>query len=101
MRRPTSFGPSLGLAAALAVMVLAVPGSPGQSPARAGIEEDGRYRVVAGAAYRADEPRSENRRRDMVILVDTWTGRSWILGPDRSWRPLDFGDGRATPPQVE
>ncbi|MCB2101586.1 MAG: hypothetical protein KDE22_11990 [Rhodobacterales bacterium] len=86
------------LAALLAVLALNAPGSPALSRAQAGIEDDGRYRVVAGTMYHTEEPRSENRRRDTVVMVDTWTGRSWILGQDRSWHPLNFGAGQVLPP---
>lgn len=64
--------------------------------------QDGRYAVVATEMYFAGEPAPENRRQTMVVLVDTWSGRAWILSQDRVWMALPYAVGRSgiSPPSL-
>lgn len=64
--------------------------------------QDGRYAVVATEMYFTGEPAPDNRRQTMVVLVDTWTGRAWMLSQDRVWTALPYTVGRTgiSPPSL-
>ena len=63
---------------------------------------DGRYAVVATEMYFTGEPAPDSRRQTMVVLVDTWTGRAWMLSQERVWTALPFAVGRTgvSPPSL-
>lgn len=64
--------------------------------------QDGRYAVVATEMYFSGEPAPDSRRQTMVVLIDTWTGRAWMLSQDRVWQALPYAIGRTgiSPPSL-
>jgi len=60
------------------------------SPLQAEEPRDGRYRVVAGVISSPADRAPHPQNRPVIILVDSWTGRSWQLNERMRWHPLAF-----------
>ncbi len=62
---------------------------------------DGRYAVVATEIYATSDPDPDSRRKPLIVLIDTWTGRAWSLSEDRKWTAIPYGlaNGVFTPPK--
>ncbi len=91
---------SMALAALATAALLA-------APAAGRAHESGRYVVVSGpaaAGYTVAEERGvrvlRGLSRDAVVLVDTATGRSWVLGEGLTWRRVVFAHAEAAPVRV-
>jgi hypothetical protein len=78
MRRLFALSSSVALFAMLAV------------PLHAEGQRDGRYRIVSGAISSPADRAPDPQDRPLLILVDSWTGRSWSLNEQFRWQPLTF-----------
>jgi hypothetical protein len=54
-----------------------------------------RFQAVAGAVAAA-EPDGDGGSRPATVLLDTWTGQTWVLDGDGAleWRPVPFSAAR-------
>jgi len=78
MRRLFALSATVALFAMLAV------------PLHAEGQRDGRYRIVSGAISSPADRAPDPQDRPLLILVDSWTGRSWSLNEQFRWQPLAF-----------